>query len=73
MQTVKIDVKDYTTIGGVHANLIINGNDTGVLYLSKAEKELLLGLLVDGARESDIDVRVECAEPDDEIDLDIFD
>jgi hypothetical protein len=72
MQTVKIDVKDYTTTGGVHANLILNGTDTGVLYLSNAEKELLLSLLIDGARESELDVRVECNEPDDEIDIDIF-
>jgi hypothetical protein len=72
MQTVKIDVKDYTTTGGVHANLILNGTDTGVLYLSNAEKELLLSLLTDGARESELDVRVECNEPDDEIDIDIF-
>lgn len=73
MQTVKIDVKDYTTSGGVHANLILNGNDTGVLYLSNAEKELLLSLLVDGARESELDVRVECVAPDDDVDIDIFD
>lgn len=73
MQTVKIDVRDYTTSGGVHANLIINESDTGVLYLSNAEKELLLSLLIEGARESDLPVRVEMTTPEDEIDIDIFD
>lgn len=72
MQTVRLDVTTYTSTGGVHANLIINGTDTGVLYLSANEKDVLMGLLQSGAHNTD-DVFVDEKLPDEEIDIDIFD
>lgn len=72
MQTVRLDVTSYTSTGGVHANLIINGTDTGVLYLSPNEKDILMSLLQSGAHNTD-NVFVDEKLPDEEIDIDIFD
>lgn len=72
MHTIKLDVKSYTSAGVAHANLIVNGQDTGVLYLDEQELKALTSTLDIGAKQSD-DVLFEQLEPDTaEFDYDIF-
>ena len=72
MHTIKFDVNNTTSSGGVHASLIIDGQDTGILYLSEAEFDMLVDTLRAGALESD-EVLFECSRESDELDFDEFD
>lgn len=71
MHTVKLVVNSVTSSGGAHCNLTIDGQDTGVLYLSDHEKEIMVKLLRDGSLESD-NVVFEFNDVDDEFDYDAF-
>lgn len=72
MQSIKLDVKSYTQGGVAHVNLIINDQDTGVLYLDRTEFELLCKTLQAGTTDAD-DVLFEQVEPvEEEFDYDIF-
>jgi hypothetical protein len=72
MQTIKLSVNSLTSSGGAHTSLIIDGQDTGVLYLNPTEKDLLLKVLQSGAQQLDNVSFVE-EDSDSEIDFDIFD
>ena len=73
MHTIKLDVQSYTTSGVAHTNLFINGEDAGVLYVSKDELETLNKVLTDGAQQHD-DVMFTQIEPaDEEFEYDAFD
>lgn len=72
MHTIKLDVKSTTTSGGAHASLIIDGQDTGILYLSESEYELLVDTLRTGALESSTTL-FEHSPSDEEIEFDEFD
>ena len=72
MHTVKLSVNSRTSVGGAHTSLIIDGQDTGVLYLNPEEKDILVQVLQAGSRELD-NVVFQQEEPDSEIDFDIFD
>jgi len=72
MRSIKLDVKSATPGGATHASLVIDGQDTGALYLSEKEYELLVDTLRAGALES-VDTLFEFDVPDEEeIDIDIF-
>ena len=71
MHTVKLDVTSRTVSGGVHATVLIDGQDTGKLYLTENEFSIVSGLLQAGAREQS-DVLFECTSVEDEIDEDVF-
>ena len=72
MQSINLDVKSYTEGGVAHVNLIINEQDTGVLYLDRAEFDILCKTLQTGAKEAK-DVLFEHVEPsEEEFDYDIF-
>ena len=72
MQSIKLDVKSYTQGGVAHVNLIINEQDTGVLYLDKVEFDLLCKTLSNGVT-NESDVLFEQIEPEEEeFDYDIF-
>lgn len=73
MRSIKLDVKSATPGGATHASLVIDGQDTGALYLAEQEYELLVDTLRAGALES-VDTLFEYDVPDDEeIDIDVFD
>jgi hypothetical protein len=72
MHTVKLSVNSRTSVGGAHTSLIIDGQDTGVLYLNPEEKDILVQVLQAGARELD-SVVFQQEEPESEVDFDIFD
>lgn len=72
MRTVKLSVESWTSSGGAHTSLIIDGQDTGRLYLNREEYDLMVMLLQAGARETG-NVNIQIDEPDSEIDYDIFD
>jgi len=72
MHTIKFDVNNTTSSGGVHASLIIDGQDTGILYLSETEFNMLADTLRAGALESD-EVLFECSTENDDVDFDDFD
>ena len=72
MRSIKLDVKSASPGGATHASLIIDGQDTGALYLSGKEYELLVDTLRAGSMES-VDTLFEYDVPDDEeIDIDVF-
>jgi hypothetical protein len=71
MRTIKLSIDSRTGAGGAHTCLIIDGQDTGRLYLNPEEYDLLTEVLQTGARElKHVSLQVE--EPDNEIDFDIF-
>jgi len=72
MHTVKLAVSSVTSNGGAHCNLVIDGQDTGVLYLSKNEKDIMVKLLRDGSLGHD-SVVFEFSDTNDEFDYDVFD
>lgn len=73
MHTIRLEIKSYTDHGGAHSGLIIDGKDTGVLYLSKAELDTLVSALRVGCLQS-TDIVFEQTEPDDEqFEYDVFD
>lgn len=73
MQSIQLKVQDSTPGGVTHVNLLINGKDTGALYLDTSELELLNAALAAASRDLGDDVlQVEEAVPDVEVDLDIF-
>ena len=53
MQTIKLDVKEYTGSGVAHTSLEIDGQDTGVLYLNKSELNTLVKVMRRGCQEHD--------------------
>ena len=73
MHTIKLDVKSTTPGGATHASLVIDGQDTGVLYLSETEYDLLADTLRAGALQSDHVLFEQHAPDDEEIDIDVFD
>lgn len=72
MHTIKLSVNSHTNAGGAHTSLIIDGQDSGVLYLNPEEREILVRTLQAGAKELH-DVQFTEEDPDSEIDFDIFD
>ena len=73
MQSIQLRIEDSSPGGVTHANLLINGKDTGALYLDVEERELLNKVFSAAARELGDDVlQVEEIVPEMEIDLDIF-
>lgn len=73
MHKIKLDVSSFTENGTAHAHLHIDGKDVGLLYLSSAEREVLLEALTRGSNDSD-DIVVESTQEEvlDDVDLDIF-
>jgi len=72
MQTIKLDVKEYTGSGVAHTSLEIDGQDTGVLYLNKSELNTLVKVMRRGCQEHD-GVVFEHVEPlEEEFDYDVF-
>lgn len=49
MRSISIDASSVAQTGATHCNLVIDGHDVGVLYVSKEEKQLLLTVLRKGA------------------------
>jgi len=76
MHDVKLELKNKTTSGSVHANLIIDGQDTGVLYLSSEELETMIRVLGSGAQKlQDVSFRTSdtISNREEEFDYDVFD
>ena len=72
MQTIRLDVRSYSSTGTAHTNLLIDGQDAGVLYLNQSELELLNKVLRAGCAEHE-DVLFEQLEPDtEEFEYDVF-
>ena len=75
MHTVRLELNNRTDRGSVHANLIIDGQDTGVLYLSSDELDIMTRLLDSGASNIpgiEFDTRDESPVKDEEFDYDVF-
>lgn len=72
MQTISLDVTGRSANGGVHATVLINEQDTGKLYLTADEFELLSSVLLVGAREHK-NTLYESTDLNEEFDLDVFD
>lgn len=72
MHSIKLSVNSYTSSGGAHTSLLIDGHDTGVLYLTDAELNILTKILRKGALEDEDTTFHEVAADEDEVDLDIF-
>ena len=76
MHAVRLELNSRTDGGSVHANLIIDGQDTGVLYLSSDELDIMVKLLDSGADNlPDIMFNTKDHSPikDEEFDYDVFD
>jgi hypothetical protein len=72
MRQLQLSISSITTNGGVHTSLVIDGHDTGVLYLNSEERDLLNNVLREGAKNSPGVTFCEVA-PEEEFDYDIFD
>lgn len=72
MHTIKLDIRSLTSTGVAHTNLIINGDDAGVLYLSQTELETLNKVLSDGASQHDDVSYTQVESMDDEFEYDVF-
>jgi len=72
MHTIKLDVQSYTSTGVAHTNLIINGDDSGVLYLSKSELEILNKVFTTGSQAHDDVMYSQVDLGDEEFEYDVF-
>ena len=74
MHSIQLKVQDSTPGGVTHAILLINGKDTGALYLDVEELNLLTSIFSAAVRDlGDHALQVEEITPDEEVDHDIFD
>jgi hypothetical protein len=72
MHTIKLDIQSYTSAGVAHTNLIINGDDSGVLYLSRNELETLNRVLTTGSQGHDDVMYSQVELEDEEFEYDVF-
>jgi hypothetical protein len=71
MQTISLDVTGRSPTGSIHATVLINGQDTGKLYLTGEEHDLLNNVLRVGSRECS-DVMYDNTSSEEEVDVDVF-
>lgn len=69
LDTIQLNITSSSQGGVTTANLLINGHDTGILYLTEQERELFVSVLDRGRGE---DVKFEVNGLQEEIDIDIF-
>ena len=72
MRHIQLSISSITDAGGAHTSMVIDGHDTGVLYLNPEERDLLNMVLREGAKRSPGVTFNELA-PEEEFDYDIFD
>jgi hypothetical protein len=73
MHTIKLDLKNRTAHGATHVNMLINDQDTGVLYLSEKELQLLTEVLKTGTdMHQDCRLEIEQPQQEEEFDFDVF-
>ena len=73
MHTIKLDLKNRTTHGATHVNMLIDGQDTGVLYLSEKELQLLTEVLKIGTdMHQGCYLEIEQPQQEEEFDYDVF-
>lgn len=69
LDTIKLNITSASQGGVTTANLLINDHDTGILYLTEQERELLIGVMERGRGE---DIKLVVNGLHEDIDIDIF-
>ena len=70
--SIRLVSKSCGSKGSIHAQFLINGHDSGMLYLTDDEYKLLTKVLTAGGENSNVTVDLSPL-VEDEVDYDIFD
>ena len=49
MHSIKLDIRSQSSSGAVHSNMIIDGKDVGVLYMTQSELDVISKVLSQGS------------------------
>jgi hypothetical protein len=73
MHSVKLDIRSNSTSGAVHSNIIIDGKDVGVLYMTQPELNVLDNILKQGALSVNDTTYEQNDATEEEFEYDVFD
>lgn len=73
MHSIKLDIRSQSSTGAVHSNIIIDGKDVGVLYMTQSELEVMDKILTQGALNIDDTTYEKNDAVEEEFEYDVFD
>lgn len=73
MHSVKLDIRSHSTSGAVHSNIIIDGKDVGVLYMTQPELNVIDNILKQGALSVNDTTYEQNDATEEEFEYDVFD